>query len=145
MKKWASTFPTPDLTRRSQSWLLSGQRPVECPLYLKRGSKHHLIGGTTKSDGRAVAAMMNGTEIRRLNAEDAAEYQAVFLEALQSAPAAFAADYDEESARSSDQIAERFRREVVFGVFVDGRLCAIATFLQQPSPKRRHVGMIWNM
>jgi len=92
-----------------------------------------------------MAAIMNGTEIRRLNAEDAAEYQAVFLEALQSAPAAFAADYDEESARSSDQIAERFRREVVFGVFVDGRLCAIATFLQQPSPKRRHVGMIWNM
>ena len=88
---------------------------------------------------------MNGTEIRQLNAEDAAEYQAVFLGALQSAPAAFAADYGEESARSSDQIAERFRREVIFGAFVDGRLCAIATFLQQPSPKRRHVGMIWNM
>jgi hypothetical protein len=36
---------------------------------------------------------MNGTEIRQLNAEDAAEYQAVFLGALQSAPTAFAADY----------------------------------------------------
>jgi hypothetical protein len=45
---------------------------------------------------------MNGTEIRQLNAQDAAEYQAVFLGALQSAPAAFAADYGEESARSSD-------------------------------------------
>jgi ribosomal protein S18 acetylase RimI-like enzyme len=88
---------------------------------------------------------MHGTEIRQLNAEDAAEYQAVFLGALQSAPTAFAADYAEESARSSDQIAERFRREVIFGAFVDGRLCAIATFLQQASPKRRHVGMIWNM
>ena len=88
---------------------------------------------------------MNGTEIRQLNAEDAAEYQAIFLGALQSAPAAFAADYGEESARSSDQIVERFRREVIFGAFVDGRLCAIATFLQQSSPKRRHVGMIWNM
>jgi ribosomal protein S18 acetylase RimI-like enzyme len=88
---------------------------------------------------------MNGTEIRRLNAEDGAEYQALFLEALQSAPAAFAADYDEESARTTDQIAERFRREVIVGAFVDGRLCAIATFAQQPSPKRRHVGMIWNM
>jgi hypothetical protein len=63
---------------------------------------------------------MNGTEIRQLNAEDAAEYQAVFLGALQSAPTA---DYGEESARSSDQIAERFRREVIFGAFVDGRLC----------------------
>jgi ribosomal protein S18 acetylase RimI-like enzyme len=90
-------------------------------------------------------AFVNGTEIRQLNAEDAAEYQAVFLEALQSAPAAFAADYGEESARSSDQIAERFRREVIFGASVDGRLCAIATILQQTCPKRRHVGMIWNM
>jgi hypothetical protein len=49
--------------------------------------------------------------------------QRVFLGALQSAPAAFAADYGEESARSSDQIAERFRREVIFGAFVDGGLC----------------------
>ena len=79
---------------------------------------------------------MNETEIRKLNARDAAEYQAVFLEALQSAPAAFAADYGEEAARNSDHIAERFRRETIFGAFVDGRLCAIATFLQQTSPKR---------
>jgi hypothetical protein len=64
----------------------------------------------------------------------------------QSAPTAFAAGYGEESARSSDKIAERFRHgEVIFGAFVDGRLCAIATFLQQTSPKRRHVGMTWNM
>jgi ribosomal protein S18 acetylase RimI-like enzyme len=88
---------------------------------------------------------MNGTEVRRLHTDDAVEYQALFLEALQSAPAAFAADYGEESARTSDQIAERFRREIIVGAFVDGRLCAIATFSQQPSPKRRHVGMIWNM
>jgi hypothetical protein len=56
-----------------------------------------------------------------------AEYQAVFLGALQSAPAASAADYGEESARSSGQIAERFRREVIYGAFVDGRLCSMAT------------------
>src|SRR5690348_12171382 len=88
---------------------------------------------------------MNATDIRQLDAEDAVAYQGVFLGALQSAPTAFAADYAEESARTSDQIAERFRREVIFGAFVDGRLSAIATFLQQTSPKRRHVGMIWNM
>jgi ribosomal protein S18 acetylase RimI-like enzyme len=88
---------------------------------------------------------MSGTEIRQLTAEDAVEYQAVFLEALRSAPAAFAADYAEESVCTSNQIAERFRREVIFGAFVDGGLHGIATFLQQMSPKRRHVGMIWNM
>ena len=88
---------------------------------------------------------MTGTEIRRLKAANGAEYQALFLEALRSVPAAFAADYDEESARSSEQIAERFRREVIFGGFVSGRLSGIVTFLQQVPPKRRHVGMIWNM
>jgi ribosomal protein S18 acetylase RimI-like enzyme len=88
---------------------------------------------------------MTGTEIRHLEAADGAEYQALFLEALRSVPAAFAADYDEESARSSEQIAERFRREVIFGGFVSGRLYAIATFLQQMPLKRKHVGMIWNM
>jgi ribosomal protein S18 acetylase RimI-like enzyme len=91
------------------------------------------------------SAFMSGTEIRQLEAANGAEYQALFLEALRSAPVAFAADYDEESARSSEQIAERFRREVIFGGFVSGRLHGIVTFLQQVPPKRRHVGMIWNM
>jgi len=68
---------------------------------------------------------MSGTEIRQLDAANGA-------------------DYDEESARSSEQIAERFRREVIFGGFVSGRLHGIVTFLQQIPPKRRHVGMIWN-
>ena len=88
---------------------------------------------------------MSTTEIRQLEAANGAEYQVLFLEALQSAPASFAADYDEESARSSEQVGERFRREEIFGGFVSGRLHGIATFLQQIPPKRRHVGMIWNM
>jgi ribosomal protein S18 acetylase RimI-like enzyme len=88
---------------------------------------------------------MSGTEIKQLEAANGAEYQALFLEALRSAPAAFAADYDEESARTAEQIAERFRREIIFGGFVSGRLNGIATFLQQMPLKRRHVGMIWNM
>jgi ribosomal protein S18 acetylase RimI-like enzyme len=88
---------------------------------------------------------MSGAEIKPLEAANGPEYQTLFLEALQSAPAAFAADYDEEFARSSEQIAERFRREVIFGAFISGRLHGIATFLQQMSPKRKHVGMIWNM
>jgi ribosomal protein S18 acetylase RimI-like enzyme len=95
--------------------------------------------------GKGGFALMSGTEIRQLEAANGAEYQALFLEALRSAPAGFAADYDEESARSSNQIAERFRREVIFGGFVGGRLHGMVTFLQQMTPKRRHVGMIWNM
>jgi hypothetical protein len=74
---------------------------------------------------------MNGTEIRQLRSEDAAAYQTVFLGAWQSAPA-FAADYSEEAARSPDQIAERFRREAIFGAFVDGSLYAIASRSKPP-------------
>jgi hypothetical protein len=88
---------------------------------------------------------MSQTEIRQQEAANGAECRGLFLEALRSAPAAFAADYDEESARSSEQIAERFRWEVIFEGFVSGRLHGIVTFLQQIPPKRRHVGMIWNM
>jgi hypothetical protein len=38
---------------------------------------------------------MNRTKIQEPNAEDAAEYQAVFMGALQSSLAAFPADYGE--------------------------------------------------
>lgn len=87
---------------------------------------------------------MNGTEIRRLGPRDALEYQAIFLEALRSAPEAFAADYEQESARSPEEVVERFQREGIYGGFVSGRLQAIATFQGQTTPKRRHVEMITN-
>jgi len=54
---------------------------------------------------------MSGTEIRQLGPRDASEYQAIFLEALRSAPEAFAADYEQESARSLEEVVERFQRE----------------------------------
>jgi len=50
---------------------------------------------------------MSGTEIKQLEAGNGAEYQALFLAALRSAPESFAADYDEESARSSEQRRQR--------------------------------------
>ena len=88
---------------------------------------------------------MSGTEIRQLGLRDASEYQAIFLEALRSAPEAFAADYEQELARSLEEVVERFQREGIYGGFASGRLQAIATFQRQSMPKRRHVGMIWNM
>lgn len=88
---------------------------------------------------------MSGTEIRHLGPRDASEYQAIFLEALRSAPEAFAADYEQESARSLDEVMERFQREEIYGAFASGKLQAIATFQRQTIPKRRHVGMLWNM
>jgi len=88
---------------------------------------------------------MNRTEIRQLNAEDAAEYQAVFLGALQSAPAAFAADYGEESGPAPIKSRSGFDARSSSEHLWTDACVQIATFLQQASPKRRHVGMIWNM
>jgi hypothetical protein len=88
---------------------------------------------------------MSQTEIKQQEAAKGAEYQGLFLEALRSAHAAFATDYVEESTSSSKQIAEPLRRVVIFGRFVSGRPHGIVTFLQQIPPKRRHVGMSWNM
>ena len=74
---------------------------------------------------------MRGTEIRQLGLRDASEYQAIFLEALRSAPEAFAADYEQESARGLEEVVERFQQEGIYGGFVSGRLQAIATFQRQ--------------
>ena len=80
---------------------------------------------------------MSGIEIRQLGPPDASEYQVIFLEALRFAPEAFAADYEQESARSLEEVVERFQREAIYGGFVSGRLQAIATFQRQTMPKRR--------
>src|SRR5260370_22347593 len=67
-------------------------------------------------------APMSGTEIRQLGPRDASEYQAIFLEALRSAPEAFAADYEEESARSLEEVVERFQREGIYGGVLGGEV-----------------------
>jgi hypothetical protein len=82
---------------------------------------------------------MSEFEIRRLGTADVPAYQALFLEALRSAPSAFAADYEQESVRSLEEVGERLQREATYGAFVEGRLGGIATFQQQMSPKRRHL------
>jgi len=88
---------------------------------------------------------MTATEIRRLGPPEAFAYQALFLEALRSAPTAFAADYEQEAVRSLDEVGGRLEREATYGAFRSGTLVAIVTLQAQPTPKRRHVGMVWNM
>lgn len=67
---------------------------------------------------------MRGTEIRQLGPRDASEYQAIFLEALRSAPEAFAADYEQESAHGLEEVVERFQQEGIYGGFVSGRVAS---------------------
>src|ERR1700723_4546328 len=51
------------------------------------------------------ASLMSEFEIRRLGTADVPAYRALFLEALLSAPSAFAADYEQESVRSLGKLA----------------------------------------
>jgi ribosomal protein S18 acetylase RimI-like enzyme len=88
---------------------------------------------------------MTATEIRRVGPPEASAYQALFLEARRSAPTAFAADYEQEAVRSLDEVGERLEREATYGAFRSGTLVGIVTLQAQPTPKRRHVGMVWNM
>jgi ribosomal protein S18 acetylase RimI-like enzyme len=88
---------------------------------------------------------MTATEIRRVGPHEASAYQALFLEGLRSAPTAFAADYEQEAVRSLDEVGGRLEREATYGAFRGGTLVGIVTLQAQPTPKRRHVGMVWNM
>jgi ribosomal protein S18 acetylase RimI-like enzyme len=88
---------------------------------------------------------MTAIEIRRVGPDEASAYQALFLEGLRAAPTAFAADYEQEAVRSLDEVGGRLEREASYGAFKDGTLVGIVTLQAQPTPKRRHVGMVWNM
>jgi ribosomal protein S18 acetylase RimI-like enzyme len=88
---------------------------------------------------------VTATQIRRVGPAEASAYQSLFLEALRSVPTAFAADYEQEAARGLDEVARRLEREASYGAFLSGTLVGIVTLQAQPTPKRRHVGMVWNM
>jgi ribosomal protein S18 acetylase RimI-like enzyme len=88
---------------------------------------------------------MIATQVRRVGPAEASAYQSLFLEALRSVPTAFAADYEQEAARGLDEVGKRLEREASYGAFLSGTLVGIVTLQAQPTPKRRHVGMVWNM
>src|SRR5260370_13140679 len=88
---------------------------------------------------------MTATEIRRVGPPEASAYQSLFLEALRSAPTAFAADPEQEAARGLDEVAKRLERDASYGALVSGTLVGVVTLQAQPTQKRRHVAMVWNM
>jgi L-amino acid N-acyltransferase YncA len=84
-------------------------------------------------------------QARLLSAADAAAFQACRLEALTLDPCAFAATFEEEAARSLDEVAARLGQGAAFGAFIDGVLVGTAGFATPPSQKKCHKGLLWGV
>lgn len=80
---------------------------------------------------------------RVLTPEDAAAYQALRLQALRECPQAFSASVEEESARSTAEVAARLAPRddgsvVTLGAFDADRLCGFLALLHPQRAKLRH-------
>ena len=86
--------------------------------------------------------------VRELTPEDAEAYRPLRLEALQSAPSAFASSFEEEADRDLDVVRERLRGgpdRANFGAFLDARLVGTSAIFRMPRLKERHKAYLVGM
>lgn len=83
--------------------------------------------------------------VRLLQAADAAAFRACRLEALTVDPCAFAAAYEEEEARSLDEVMAGLDQGAAFGAFLDGALIGTAGFAMPALRKKCHKGLLWGV
>ena len=86
--------------------------------------------------------------IRRLDATDAAAFQALRLSALLDTPEAFGASHEEELALTPAQVAERFAEapaQGVFGAFDGQTLVGTVGLAREPLRKKQHKAYVWGM
>ena len=87
-------------------------------------------------------------EVRRLaqeNADDAALYRDIRLEALKANPEAFGSTFETENAQPLSWFFDRLGATSVFGAFSDMKLVAMAGFAIQQGQKSAHKGILWGM
>ncbi|WP_082684174.1 GNAT family N-acetyltransferase [Lentibacillus amyloliquefaciens] len=86
-------------------------------------------------------------DIRLLEADDAATYKNLRLEALLNSPAAFPASYDEVQADATEKYKVRFQSENIhtFGAFEADDLVGVVTLEQETKKKTAHRTIIWGL
>lgn len=85
---------------------------------------------------------------RKLDASDAAAFQALRLSALQDCPEAFASSYEEERDIPLDDISRRLipgDGHYVLGAFLDTALVGILGFQHESKRKLAHKAFVWGM
>lgn len=81
--------------------------------------------------------------MRRLEPADAADFRAIRLAALQSAPEAFGSTWEAEKDRPPEAFAERIRSCPVFGAYLDARIVGMIGLRQETGAKTAHKGFLW--
>jgi RimJ/RimL family protein N-acetyltransferase len=85
-------------------------------------------------------------KVRRVEANEAAIYRELRLEALARHPEAFGASWEDESVKPASWWTERLEANTVFGGWVDGSpLLGVAGFHVNGAAKLRHKGILWGM
>ncbi len=95
-----------------------------------------------------MASEARAYTLRWLAATDAAAFQTLRLSALQEAPSAFGASYQEEKDESLDAVAQRIAPaagRVIIGAWAGDRLVGTLGFRRKTSVKQGHQAVIWGV
>ncbi len=87
-------------------------------------------------------------QVRALTPQDASAFQAIRLQGLIEAPAAFASSHEEEAFTPIEEIAHRMEPKAdgaVFGVFGEGQLVGVLGVQREGMRKLNHKAFIWGM
>ncbi|MGJ4930582.1 N-acetyltransferase family protein [Bradyrhizobium sp. HKCCYLS2038] len=83
--------------------------------------------------------------LRRLRADDAANFKAIRLEALQASPELLGSTFEFDNELDVTWFAGRLEESHVLGAFRAGVLAGTAGFSVQHGPKNAHKGRVWGM
>jgi ribosomal protein S18 acetylase RimI-like enzyme len=86
--------------------------------------------------------------VRRLGPADAADFQALRLQALREDPIAFAATYEDERDTPIDTVAQRLvptDDRAIVGAFDGPQLVGLAAWHREEMRKLQHKGFVWGV
>ena len=85
-----------------------------------------------------------GIAVRRLTIADAADYRAIRLEGLRTAPEAFGSTAEYEAGLPDTAWTERLEGSAVFGAYTT-EIVGVAAWRRHPGLRERHKGFVWGV